>query len=84
VAAAVKAPGGHGRIAGFGVPFRPEDERAVHLTRLLQGHPGRRAAVAVHPRSRRLSGPDDRPATVCRWPLSLDLGIAPRWACSSA
>lgn len=34
-----------GRIAGFGVPFRKEDERLLALHRLLSGHPAQRGPM---------------------------------------
>lgn len=38
-----------GRIAGFGVPFRPEDERLLFLHRMLARHPAtRRPAWRLH------------------------------------
>lgn len=34
-----------GRIAGFGVPFRQQDERLLGMYRLLAGHPARQGAA---------------------------------------
>lgn len=73
-----------GRIAGFGVPFRPEDERLVALTRMLADHPatGRRhwrlhLQVATAMRAREGLPPN---IVVALAALLLDVGLAPHRA----
>jgi PT repeat len=69
-----------GRIAGFGVPFRKEDERLLALHRLLSGHPAQRGAMwrlhlQVVTAMRRLEGLEPNIA----FPLAAlftDLGLA--------
>lgn len=71
----------HQRIVGFGVPFRPHDERLRGLRQLLAGHPATRrprwrlhdAVIVVMRREHQLE-----PNIL--WPLAalmLDLGVAP-------
>ncbi|MEP7123375.1 MAG: hypothetical protein ABJE95_20785 [Byssovorax sp.] len=73
-----------GRIGGFGVPFRDEDERQVALTRLLEHHPiTRRRPWQMHLRMARVMRAAHGLQVNVVLPLvaiALDLGIAPRRA----
>lgn len=73
-----------GRLAGFGVPFRPQDERLLAMHRLLDGHPATRRPmwrlhelVADAMRARDGLEPNVVIATAA---LLLDLGLSPRRA----
>jgi hypothetical protein len=85
VAAAVAAHvAERGRLAGFGVPFRDQDERLLGLHRLLAGHPAtRRPMWRLHERIIEVVRAEQGVEPNVVFPITalmLDLGIAPRRA----
>lgn len=72
------------RLAGFGVPFRPEDERVLGMRAMLAGHPVERrpfwrlhGLLADEVRVRQRVEPNVASAAAA---LILDLGVAPHRA----